>query len=220
MERALVVGGSGLPRAAREAAFAQIETAIDACRLCPEAGFPTLPGAVRRGGLDAPILIVGQAPGKLERERGIPFCGPAGRRLMAWMRQAGFIADNGPPTQSDFRARVYFSAVTKCYPGPGRHGDRRPSRQERLLCRPFLVEPLRLLEPKLVIPVGGMAIELFLGKQPLAGVIGEVFVRDGRPWVPLPHPSGASLWLNDPGHRARLNRALDHLSRLREELGL
>jgi uracil-DNA glycosylase len=150
----------------------------------------------------------------------MPFCGPAGRRLMAWMQKAGFIAESGPPTEADFRARVYFSAMTKCYPGPGTHGDRRPSREELALCRPYLEEPLRLLEPRLVILVGGMAIEAFLGKRSLEEVVGEVFLENGRPCVPLPHPSGASLWLNDPAHLAQLDRALAHLARLRVQNGL
>jgi uracil-DNA glycosylase len=214
------IGGSGLVPGEREREFLRVEEAIDTCRLCSDAGFPTLPGAIRRGPVDAPIVIVGQAPGKLERERGMPFCGPAGRRLMAWMTRAGFIGDSGAPTEAEFRARTYFSAMTKCYPGRGQKGDRRPTPKELALCRPFLEEPLRLLEPKLVILVGGMAIEAFLGKRPLTETIGELFIRDDRPWIPLPHPSGASLWLNDPDHLAQLDRAVGHLSRLRVELNL
>lgn len=215
-----MIGGSGLSPAARAEAFARCEASINACRLCPEAGFPTLTGPIHRGEVDAPILLVGQAPGRLEHERGMPFCGPAGRRLMAWMQRAGFIGVDAPPTEAQFRAQVYFSAMTKCYPGAGVKGDRRPTPRELSLCRPYLDEPLRLLEPKLVILVGGMAIETFLGKRPLAELIGHVFTRDGRPWVPLPHPSGASLWLNDPIHLAQLDQALARLSLLRQELGL
>jgi uracil-DNA glycosylase len=219
MER-ITIGSSLLEGEARAREFARIEAAIDTCRLCPEAGYPTLTGPIRRGGVDAPILIVGQAPGRLERERELPFCGPAGQRLMAWMRQAGFIGVDGPPTEEAFRSQTYFSAITKCYPGPGVKGDRRPSPREAALCRPFLAGPLALLQPRLVILIGGMAIDAFLGKRPLEETVGAIFERDGRPWVPLPHPSGASLWLNHPAHRARLDQALAHLSRLREELGL
>ena len=72
------IGGSGLSAPARAETFARVEAAIDACRLCSEAGYPTLSGAIRRGPVDAPILLVGQAPGRLERERGMPFCGRQG----------------------------------------------------------------------------------------------------------------------------------------------
>src|SRR5262249_5937335 len=126
-----LVGTSGLEVEARAAEFERIERAIDGCRLCVEAGFPVEPGVIYRGRVDAPILVVGQAPGKLERLRGLPFIGPAGRRLMAWMAQAGF-------EEEEFRTLTYFSAITKCFPGAAPKGDRRPSRREMELCRPFL----------------------------------------------------------------------------------
>jgi uracil-DNA glycosylase len=203
-----LLGTSPLEGEARAAEFARIEDATDTCRLCVEAGFPTQPGPIYRGRVDAPILVIGQAPGRLERVRGLPFIGPAGRRLMAWMAQAGF-------EEEEFRAKTYFSAITKCFPGPALKGDRRPSRQEAELCRPFLLEPLRLLHPRIVLLVGGMAIEAFLGKQPLDEVVGQVFVRGGAHWIPLPHPSGASLWLNDPAHRALVDQALARLRELK-----
>jgi uracil-DNA glycosylase len=203
-----LLGSAPLVGAARVAEFDRLEAATNACRLCAEAGFPTEPGAIYRGRVDAPILVIGQAPGRLERLRGLPFIGPAGRRLMAWMAQAGF-------EEEEFRALTYFSAMTKCFPGPAPKGDRRPSRREVELCRPFLVEPLRLLRPKIVLPIGGMAIEAFLGKQPLERVVGQVFPRAGAHWIPLPHPSGASLWLNDPDHRALVDQALAQLRALR-----
>ena len=65
-----------------------------------------------------------------------------------------------------------------------------------------------------------MAIDAFLGRQPLDKTVGQVFPRDQRVYVPLPHASGVSRWLNAPEHRALLDRALGELSRLREELGL
>lgn len=208
-----LVGSSALAEAARAAEFDRLEAATNACRLCVEAGFPTEAGAIYRGQVDAPILLIGQAPGRLERLRGLPFIGPAGRRLMTWMEQAGF-------TEEDFRALTYFSAMTKCFPGAAPKGDRRPSRRETELCRPFLIGPLRLLRPQIVLLIGGMAIEAFLGKQPLERVVGQVFTRNDVHWIPLPHPSGASLWLNDADHRALVDQALEHLSALREQLGI
>jgi uracil-DNA glycosylase len=65
-----------------------------------------------------------------------------------------------------------------------------------------------------------MAIETFLEKRPLQEWVGRVEQRAGRYWVPLPHPSGASLWLNRPENRALVDQALDELGRLREGLRL
>jgi uracil-DNA glycosylase len=204
---------SPLPAAERARAFALAEAAIDACRLCPAAGYPVEPRQMYRGRMDAPILLVGQAPGRTEKERGLPFIGPSGRRLMAWMARAGF-------TEEEFRAKTYFSAITKCFPGPAAKGDRRPTPWEVALCRPHLLAPLPLLNPKVVLLVGQMAIETFLEKRPLHEWVGHVEQRAGRHWIPLPHPSGASLWLNRPENRARVDQTLEELGRLRIELRL
>src|SRR5687767_597007 len=130
-----LLNSSHLDPAQRARAFALAEAAIDACRLCPEAGFPVEPHPTARGHVDATILLVGQAPGRTEKERGLPFIGPSGRRLMAWMARAGF-------TEEEFRRKTYFTAITKCFPGPAAKGDRRPTPREVALCRPHLLAPL------------------------------------------------------------------------------
>jgi uracil-DNA glycosylase len=79
---------------------------------------------------------------------------------------------------------------------------------------------LPLLDPKVVLLIGQMAIEAFLEKRPLNKWVGQVAERAGRYWIPLPHPSGASLWLNQPENRARVEHALEELGRLRKLLAL
>ena len=193
---------------------------IASCRRCATAGYPIqgrpilssidpLPvGAAPASQVDRPrqVMLIGQAPGRQEAAGGQPFMGPAGRRLFAWLERIGI-------DERSFRQQVYMTAVTKCYPGPsaGGHGDRLPSAAERALCRPFLDRQVRLVNPSLVILVGRLAIETFLGKVRLAGTIGRCFERDERQWLPLPHPSGASTWLNRPHHQALLTRALELL---------
>jgi uracil-DNA glycosylase family 4 len=208
-----LIASSPLEAAARARAFAAAEAAIDACRLCPAAGYPVEPRPIYRGRVEATILLVGQAPGRTEKERGLPFIGPSGRRLMSWMERAGF-------TEQEFREKCYFSAITKCFPGAAAKGDRRPTPREIALCRPHLLAPLPLLDPKVVLLVGQMAIETFLQPRPLAEWVGRVEQRAGRFWIPLPHPSGASLWLNHPENRTRVEQALEGLGRLRVALGL
>lgn len=186
-----------------------------ACRRCLEAGYPITPGAVFSGPAAARVMVVGQAPGITEAEVGRPFNGPSGRRLFRWLAGAGW----DEPT---FRATQYMTAVTKCYPGKARggKGDRVPTRAEQRLCAPFLEEELRLVQPALIIPVGGLAVRYFLGPVRLAEVVGTPLQDpEGRWIVPLPHPSGASLWLNRPENRERVERAIGHLRRLRKELG-
>jgi uracil-DNA glycosylase len=67
---------------------------------------------------------------------------------------------------------------------------------------------LRLLEPRVVVPVGGLAIRAVLGiRSGLADCIGRTFELDGAVVIPLPHPSGASSWLNAPENRELTVRA-------------
>jgi uracil-DNA glycosylase len=116
-----------------------------------------------------------------------------------------------------------MTAVTKCYPGQsaGGHGDRVPSKEEQALCRPWLDQEFKLINPKLVIPIGRLAIGLFFdAKLPLEKIIGTQIEQDGRVIVPLPHPSGASTWHQKPENRARVKKAIRLIRKQRERLGL
>jgi uracil-DNA glycosylase len=181
------------------------------CRRCLQAGYSIVPGAVFSGPAPAPVMLVGQAPGVTEAQVKRPFNASAGRRLFQWLAEAGL-------EEAFFRANYHMSAVTKCYPGkqPGGKGDRRPSRAEQELCRPFLERELALAHPRLLLAVGSLAIDTLLGRHmALEQAVGEVFLVDGRWVLPLPHPSGASLWPNRPENRERIGRAL---TILREDL--
>ncbi len=194
--------------------LAQLQAQMRACRRCLEAGHPITPGAVFSGPATAGVMIVGQAPGITETQVGRPFNGPSGRRLFDWLAQVGW-------EEAEFRAAHYMTAVTKCYPGKdsGGKGDRVPSRAEQKLCADFLEREQELVRPRIIVPVGGLAVRRFLGPARLAEVVGTVVQGEDGAWiVPLPHPSGASLWLNRPENRKRVEQALAHLRRLRHEL--
>ncbi len=193
------------------ARYPELAQAMRACRKCLEAGYDIAPGAVFSGPAPAPLMVVGQAPGVTEAEVKRPFNASSGRRLFEWLADAGL-------DEADFRRQYYMTAVTKCYPGkhPKGKGDRKPSRAEQRLCRPFLEQELALVQPRVILAVGGLAIETLLGRPvPLRTAVGERFQVDGRWVLPLPHPSGASLWPNAPENQARIRQAL---AILREEL--
>ena len=193
--------------------LAALHAQMRSCRRCIEADYPITPGAVFSGPASATVMVVGQAPGVTETQAGRPFNGPSGRRLFRWLAQAGW-------EEAEFRATQYMTAVTKCYPGrsPGGKGDRAPTRAEQRLCAPFLERELALVRPRLLIPIGGLAIRRFLGPVRLAEVVGEVVQDEAGRWiVPLPHPSGASLWLNRPENQERVAQALAHLKDTRRE---
>jgi uracil-DNA glycosylase len=64
-----------------------------------------------------------------------------------------------------------------------------------------------------------MAIDTFLPGLPgLDQTIGRVFEKDGVTYVPLPHSSGASTWLNDAGHQALLAQAIEQIRILRQQI--
>lgn len=164
-------------------------------------------------------MLVGQAPGQTERVDGRPFAGRAGRTLFRWLERAGI-------SERDARAHLYIAAITRCYPGPspsGR-GDRVPSTCEQAACSSWLDDELRLVRPRLLIPVGRLAIDRFLEPAPLDLLIGRshtVRHAGGRSVViPLPHPSGASSWIHEGEHPALLDRALDLLRGEMSALGI
>jgi uracil-DNA glycosylase len=192
-----------------EATLLEHQARCRACTRCVDDG--TLPEAnpTFEGRFGSRILLVGQAPGPAERETRRPFSGRAGRELVRWMLRSGFASEQ------DFRGRVYMCSIIRCFPGrtEDNRGDRRPPRQAILNCASWLEAELEMLRPAVIIAVGQLAIERFLGPGRLEARVGERFGSD--PVVlPLPHPSGQSRWLNAPANRARLERALALLSDL------
>jgi uracil-DNA glycosylase len=135
---------------------------------------------------------------------------------MRWLMRTGF------SSEEQVRRRVYMTSITKCFPGKGSGGgDRRPSRPEVELCRSHLDRQLAMIQPEVILLVGGLAHERFLPGRPLSDLVGRFFDISGRSpriltrsrplLVPLPHPSGASRWLNQPANVALLDRALRRL---------
>jgi uracil-DNA glycosylase len=195
---------------------------LRACRRCHAAGYlderESVPIA-RDPEPDAPlprILLVGQAPGLRATNENRPFAGLSGEKLRDWMEMAGI-------RREDFWRKIHFSAVTKCYPGrlPGARGDRVPTPEEQILCRPWLDAQLNLLRPDIVLLVGLLAIQTFLGRVPsLTSVVGTAETRDGVRYLPLPHPSGVSRWLNEPENREAVARGMAIMREWVEELGI
>ena len=197
-------------------ALAALHTDLRACRKCLDAGYWIAPGPVVHGAATAQVMTIGQAPGVTEAEVKRPFNAGAGKRLFKWLAEAGF-------DEAAFRATQAMTAVTKCYPGKakGGHGDRVPSREEQALCRPWLDAEIALINPRLVIPIGRLAIALFYDTGlPLEQIIGTRLERDGRVIVPLPHPSGASTWPHKPANAALIKQAIGVIRRERVALGL
>lgn len=181
---------------------------LRACRRCPNMVPPSVVGRPVR---DARVLLVGQAPGSREGDRGRPFAHTAGKTLFGWLEQALAV------DEERVRDRVWFSAVCRCFPGKNpKGGDRVPGDDEVERCAPWLDAELRMLQPALVLAVGKLAISRFLSFKKLDEVVGELFEaqRAGVRFalLPLPHPSGASTWHRQEQGKALLTRALTRLA--------
>lgn len=155
-------------------------------------------------------MLIGQAPGWREIETGLPFAHEAGRRLVGWLGEAGI-------GLQDFRRSWYVTSVGKCYPGrrPGASVDSPPSLAEIHRWSPFLDEEVRLVAPRLVVLVGSIAHRYALGEARVDELVGRPLRWERAPQaavIALPHPSGASTWLNDPSHVALWRASIDRIA--------
>ena len=189
--------------------LASLQRDVRVCRACVEAGYPLESWAVVNEYLDQRAFMYGQAPGIVEGAERRPWRGRAGKTLRRWLEL----------DEDDFYRTFYCASVTRCYPGRAQsgRGDRTPTPLEQELCSFWREWELKLIRPQLIVPVGGLAIRAVLGiRSSLADCIGRTYELDDTVAVPLPHPSGASSWLNSPVNRELTARAA---ALIREEIG-
>jgi uracil-DNA glycosylase len=178
------------------------------CRACVEAGHPleSLPVVLPYTGQRA--YMFGQAPGIQEGQERLPWRGRAGKTLRRWLEL----------DEDEFYGTFYCASVTRCYPGraaSGR-GDRTPTPREQELCAFWRDWEFELMRPELIVTVGGLAARRLLGVQSVTECVGVRYELEHTVAIPLPHPSGASGWLNVPANRARVAEAVGVI---RRELG-
>ncbi len=201
----------------------ELHAVITGCRRCQLAGYLEQADPMAFTPLTRPIMLVGQAPGLRAAVERVPFAGTGTNgKLKAWFAAAGI------PPEHNWRDYMYISAVTKCYPGrlPGAAGDRVPTPTEQALCRPYLDAQLRLVRPRIIVMVGLLAIQTFLlplgikkSELTLSNVVGQGFSdAAGVRYLPLPHPSGVSRWLNSAAARAQVDQACALLKQWRAEI--
>lgn len=187
----------------RLAALSAHVTQLLACRACPQMIGPVVSGRP----VLSPVMLIGQAPGAHEGPAGKPFAWTAGKTMFRWFGELGV-------DEAAFRERVYMAAVCRCFPGKGtKGGDRVPAPDEIARCGAHLAAEVRLVEPRLVIPVGKLAIAQVLPTATaLAEVVGVItptrFHGRAVDVAPLPHPSGASTWHRTEPGKTLLAQAL------------
>jgi uracil-DNA glycosylase len=188
------------------ATAAAIDRHLAQLKACVRCGGMHRPVVVGRA-VDSRVLLVGQAPGDKEPIMGRPFAWTAGKTLFKWF------AEGLGWTEDETRSRVYFAAVCRCFPGKRPEGgDRVPGPAEIDACSYWLKREFELLRPKLVLPVGKLAIGQFLPVAPLNDMIGQPFAIEyqghATDCIPLPHPSGASPWHRMEPGKTLLRKAM------------
>jgi uracil-DNA glycosylase len=133
-----------------------VRAAAQGCRGCPlhEDATQTVFG---RGGVDARLMLVGEQPGDVEDQKGLPFVGPAGRLLVEALDAAGLD-----------RSTAYVTNAVKHFKFTPR-GKRRihatPDAYEVAACRPWLRKEVELVEPELVVLLGATAAKTVFGSS-------------------------------------------------------
>jgi uracil-DNA glycosylase len=162
---------------------------------------------VSGGAIVSDVMIIGQAPGPREPTLKRPFAHTAGKTLFRWFEQFCGMGE------AAVRSKIYFAAVCRCFPGKNSGGtDRVPAPDEIRNCALWMNDEIRILQPRLIIPVGRLAIVQFIDCAKLENVIGRKFrvvhASHGFDLIPLPHPSGASPWHKIPPGKVLTERAL------------
>lgn len=151
---------------------------VDHCNHCHRCGLgdSRTHAVVGRGNLQAPIMVVGEAPGQNEDETGQPFVGRAGQLLEKILASV----------KLDTTQDVYIANINKCRPP----GNRVPTPQEVAACIPYLLEQIRLVNPKIILLTGATAVKGLTGdKRPITKIRGTWIEWKGRLCMPILHPA-------------------------------
>jgi uracil-DNA glycosylase len=144
------------------------------CQKCPLAETRTNV-VVERGNRSAKIMIIGEAPGQNEDEQGLPFVGRAGQLLDKILASVELDESN-----------VYICNINKCRPP----GNRVPTDEEVTACKPYLLEQIRLVDPKIILLTGATAVKAITGdKRGITKIRGEWMEWQGRLTMPILHPA-------------------------------
>ena len=166
---------------AKASAFVALRERALACVKCPHLASSRKNVVFGVGNIDAQLMFVGEAPGADEDEQGEPFVGNAGQLLTKIIQATGLS-----------RADVYIANILKCRPDtPGESaGNRKPTPAEMATCIPYLHEQIDLIRPKVIVALGGTAVEGLLGKTVgITKLRGHWQTYRGTPLMPTYHPA-------------------------------
>jgi DNA polymerase len=161
--------------------LAAVNKRVCACVKCPNLANSRTQTVFGVGNPDADLMFVGEAPGADEDKQGEPFVGRAGQLLTKIIKAMGFA-----------RGEVYIANILKCRPDtPGSsYGNRPPTPTEMQTCRPYLMEQIDVIQPKVIVALGAVAVEGLLGtRAPMRELRGRWDSFNGTPLMVTYHPA-------------------------------
>jgi DNA polymerase len=157
--------------------YSSMATIAEHCNRCQrcDLGAGRTHAVIGRGSLQAPIMIVGEGPGQNEDETGLPFVGKAGQLLDKILASVEL-------TEAD----VFICNIVKCRPP----GNRAPTIEEMDACRPYLMEQIRMVDPKIILLTGASSVRGITGdKRGITKIRGQWMEWEGRLCMPIFHPA-------------------------------
>lgn len=158
--------------------YGSIDEMVPHCTTCHrcELGQSRINSVIGRGNPQAPILVIGEGPGQNEDETGLPFVGRAGQLLEK------ILASVKLSTEQD----VYLCNIVKCRPP----GNRTPTADESDACKPYVLEQIRLVNPKIILLTGATAVRGLTGdKRGITKIRGQWIDWQGYLCMPILHPA-------------------------------
>ena len=131
-----------------------LNSRVAVCTKCPHLARSRTQTVFGVGTPDAEVMFIGEAPGADEDAQGEPFVGRAGQLLTKIIKAMGFARED-----------VYIANILKCRPDmpAGSFGNRVPTPVEMQTCRPYLVEQINVIQPRVLVALGAVAVEGLLG---------------------------------------------------------
>ena len=175
---------------------------IAQCSLCPlgSGAISRVPG---QGDRRSPLMLIGEGPGQTEDEQGLAFVGAAGQLLTRMLDAIGLPRD-----------RLYICNVVKCRPPR----NRVPLPEEQAACLPYLMRQIEMVNPKVVVLMGGTAAGAVMGQEVrVTRSHGQWYKKDGRYYMITFHPSAL---LRDAGKKVLAWQDMQSLRDRLRELGV
>jgi DNA polymerase len=156
--------------------FQKLKRQVEKCQRCP-LHKTTKKIVFGEGPINAKMMIIGEAAGRMESLQGRPFIGPAGKFLDKLLNLGGVN-----------RKKVFITSVLKCRPTI-ENRNRKPKKEEIDACLPWLKKQIEIIDPKYFILLGEVAFSVFFQKEKLSNFRGKWIEKNGKFYFPTYHPA-------------------------------